>query len=258
MRIQLVSDLHLNHEEDNGEAFLECIFPSGSKPDVEVLVIAGDWNSVWDYDLTESLFARVAGLYKNVLVVIGNHENWRTFDNPNITPDDVNRGLLRLQVKYKPVHVFTTPGLVTIEGVKFFGGTGWYPNPSGRVGVDQDFVDFRAVKASRSWFFKQHALFKNSLDVLANTLQSPAVVVSHHMPHPKSSDPQFLSSPYNHYFVQDMTSTIMKVKPDLWLHGHGHYPADYMIGGTRVVCNPRGYPFEWKKRPPYMPKIIEI
>jgi hypothetical protein len=27
----------------------------------------------------------------------------------------------------------------------------------------------------------------------------------------------------------------------LWTHGHTHYPFDYRIGSTRVVCNPRGY-----------------
>jgi hypothetical protein len=27
----------------------------------------------------------------------------------------------------------------------------------------------------------------------------------------------------------------------LWTHGHMHDPFDYMIGTTRVVCNPRGY-----------------
>jgi hypothetical protein len=27
----------------------------------------------------------------------------------------------------------------------------------------------------------------------------------------------------------------------LWTHGHTHHPFDYVIGETRVVCNPRGY-----------------
>jgi hypothetical protein len=31
----------------------------------------------------------------------------------------------------------------------------------------------------------------------------------------------------------------------LWTHGHMHNPSDYLIDGTRVVCNPRGYvPYE--------------
>jgi hypothetical protein len=29
-----------------------------------------------------------------------------------------------------------------------------------------------------------------------------------------------------------------------WTHGHMHQQFDYMVGDTRVVCNPRGYPGE--------------
>jgi predicted phosphodiesterase len=37
----------------------------------------------------------------------------------------------------------------------------------------------------------------------------------------------------------------------LWIHGHTHDPFDYEINGTRVICNPRGYPGEnasWTSR----------
>jgi hypothetical protein len=27
----------------------------------------------------------------------------------------------------------------------------------------------------------------------------------------------------------------------LWTHGHTHEDFDYMVGTTRIVCNPRGY-----------------
>ncbi len=30
----------------------------------------------------------------------------------------------------------------------------------------------------------------------------------------------------------------------LWIHGHVHLAVDYTINGTRVICNPRGYPRE--------------
>ena len=28
----------------------------------------------------------------------------------------------------------------------------------------------------------------------------------------------------------------------MWIHGHTHQGSDYLLGKTRVVCNPRGYP----------------
>jgi hypothetical protein len=27
----------------------------------------------------------------------------------------------------------------------------------------------------------------------------------------------------------------------LWIHGHTHDSFDYLLNGTRIVCNPRGY-----------------
>lgn len=30
----------------------------------------------------------------------------------------------------------------------------------------------------------------------------------------------------------------------LWIHGHMHDPAAYALSGSRVICNPRGYPGE--------------
>jgi hypothetical protein len=30
------------------------------------------------------------------------------------------------------------------------------------------------------------------------------------------------------------------------IHGHLHRPADYLIGDTRIISNPRGYPDEIK------------
>jgi len=44
----------------------------------------------------------------------------------------------------------------------------------------------------------------------------------------------------------------------LWLHGHTHSPRDYVIGTTRVVCNPRGYPHEKWKPPVDLGLAIEL
>ena len=33
-------------------------------------------------------------------------------------------------------------------------------------------------------------------------------------------------------------------KAALWVHGHIHGQSDYVLGETRVIANPRGYPGE--------------
>jgi hypothetical protein len=44
----------------------------------------------------------------------------------------------------------------------------------------------------------------------------------------------------------------------LWTHGHTHEDFDYMIGSTRVVCNPRGYVNYEERADTWTPKLVEI
>ena len=69
------------------------------------------------------------------------------------------------------------------------------------------------------------------------------VVVGHHAPskqstHPRYKDEQLMNGGYS----SDLSEFILdhpQIK--LWTHGHTHETFDYMIGSTRIVCNPRGY-----------------
>jgi hypothetical protein len=46
----------------------------------------------------------------------------------------------------------------------------------------------------------------------------------------------------NGAYSSDCTDFIMdRPQIKLWTHGHTHHPFDYMVGETRIVCNPRGY-----------------
>jgi hypothetical protein len=69
------------------------------------------------------------------------------------------------------------------------------------------------------------------------------VVVGHHTPshascHPRYKDDSLMNGGYH----SDLSEFILD-RPGikLWTHGHTHELFDYMIGSTRVVCNPRGY-----------------
>ena len=45
----------------------------------------------------------------------------------------------------------------------------------------------------------------------------------------------------NACFVSDAEHLIDGRLARLWIHGHTHDSSDYVLNGTRVVCNPRGY-----------------
>jgi Icc-related predicted phosphoesterase len=69
------------------------------------------------------------------------------------------------------------------------------------------------------------------------------VVVGHHSPSRRSTKPQYAKDVHvNGAYSSDLEDFI-QARPQirLWTHGHTHHEFDYMVGATRVVCNPRGY-----------------
>ena len=59
-------------------------------------------------------------------------------------------------------------------------------------------------------------------------------------------------------FASRLELVIEEFAPALWIHGHTHDAFDYEIYGTRVVCNPRGYPEEAERYGFDTQLIVEI
>ena len=103
-----------------------------------------------------------------------------------------------------------------------------------------EFADFtpedsvRLHEASKAWLVAE----------LARAFDGPTVVVTHHLPASPSISRRYVNDPLNPAFASGLEDIIERYRPDLWIHGHTHVPCDYEIFGTRVICNPRGYPGE--------------
>ena len=76
---------------------------------------------------------------------------------------------------------------------------------------------------------------------LAKTFDGVTIVMTHHAPSRRSVAPEFADDPLSAAYASDMEALIERTQPQLWVHGHIHTSSDYVIGRTRVVCNPRGY-----------------
>jgi len=74
-------------------------------------------------------------------------------------------------------------------------------------------------------------------------LHNKVVVVGHHSPSKLSTKPQYEKDwEMNGGYSSDLTDFIMDHSEiALWVHGHTHHNFDYMLGKTRILCNPRGY-----------------
>jgi hypothetical protein len=79
--------------------------------------------------------------------------------------------------------------------------------------------------------------------VVAERPDEKFVVVGHHSPSKLSTHEQYKDQYLmNGAYSSDCSEFIMdRPQIKLWTHGHTHHPFDYIVGETRIVCNPRGY-----------------
>lgn len=160
------------------------------------------------------------------------------------------------------------------EQARFVGTTLWtdfrlYGTPEASMEIArQRLEDYRLIKVERG--YKQRLLdpsdivrlYAASVAFLRKELSRPfdgvTVVVTHHAPSRGSIAPGFQEDLLNPAFASDLEAVIRAHAPPLWIHGHMRDSFDYMIGKTRVVCNPRGY-FPDKLNPSFDPRLaVEI
>lgn len=144
-----------------------------------------------------------------------------------------------------------------VGGTRFLGTTLWTdyalhgdePAELQRAMADAvaDMNDFRLIQWSDGRPFMPEIVREIHLtqarwlaDRLAEPFVGPTVVITHHLPHRLSIHPKYSGSRYNPCFASDLDH-LVRAPVGLWVHGHTHESIDYVVNGTRVFCNPRGY-----------------
>ena len=86
------------------------------------------------------------------------------------------------------------------------------------------------------------------------------VVVGHHAPSKLSTHPRYKNEyTTNGGYSSDLSEFILdRPQIKVWTHGHTHDPYDYMIGSTRIICNPRGYIGYEKRAEEFELKYFEV
>ena len=243
MKIQILSDLHLEHGG---------IVPE-HHPEADVIVLAGDLAPY-----TEGLMEQLAEHWASaphILYVLGNHEFYGT-------DIDETRARLAEECAHAGIHLLD-PGMVQIEGVRFIGATLWtdllLEGKADEIGahmrISREISDFLGAIQHRGRDFttgesvERHradrAFLERELEE-AERAGEAAVVITHHAPSPKSIRPWYAGDPFNCAFASDLDRVIERYQPELWIHGHMHDPVDERLGRTRLVANPAGYAYEAK------------
>ena len=70
----------------------------------------------------------------------------------------------------------------------------------------------------------------------------PIIVVTHHAPSMYSVAEQYKNDLLSAAFASNLNQFIIEhPQIRLWAHGHCHAPCDYILGETRIICEPFGY-----------------
>jgi len=267
MKIALASDVHLEF----GEISFENI------ENADVLILSGDICVAADLMVKDDIgffdknvrsekyhkfFQECGERFPHVIYVMGNHEHYNGDYGNTITT-------LRDRLSYvRNLHILDKDTFV-VDDVTFIGGTLWTDmnkeDPITLMQMSGMMNDFRCVQNSnrvtifkdedgkfhqrKSRFTPEDAVedHKQMMDyiriMIEGKFDQKFVVVGHHSPSKQSTHPRYKEEVImNGGYSSDLNDFIMdhpQIK--LWTHGHTHEDFDYMIGSTRIVCNPRGY-----------------
>jgi predicted phosphodiesterase len=244
MKLLVYSDLHLDLYH------LKLQLDPGFLKTIDVVVLAGDISE----GTKGLLWAREAFPDKAIVYVDGNHEfygqNW-----------DKHIDAMRLLAREREIHYLENDA-ITIGGLRILGCTLW--TDFALYGADnkleamstarQHMNDYKRIKISPQpelYWQRKHRLFpamaarrhQVSRQWLEGQLSHGdprnTVVVTHHAPHPQSIPDDYTGHPLSPCYVSDLEALMGRAST--WIHGHIHDSVNYLVRGTRVVSNPRGY-----------------
>lgn len=264
MKISLASDIHLEFgylNLDNSE-------------ESDILILAGDILVASDFKINNKrsetyreFIENVTNRYGHIVYIMGNHEHYH--GDYAKTAD-----ILRDEFKYFNNLKFLDNNFVDICDVRFIGGTLWTDlnknDPLTFESIKRSMNDYQVIENSNipvnfrvltengtskyktkssifspSDSYEDHKRCVSTINEILNSYQDDkkVIVVTHHLPTHKSVPREFARDFHgNGAYASDLSEFILD-RPQIkyWVHGHTHDPCDYMIGDTRVICNPRGY-----------------
>ena len=202
-----------------------------------VVIFAGDAGNGWEY--YRSVYDFLLTQYEYVISIPGNHDYY--FEN-EVVPSN-------------------TQFFTKIEDYTFSGATLWtnFRNDANTADLAQRYInDFQFINPLRFDVYPDQLMEQwNWQDRAFLETAKADVMVTHFSPSSESTSLKFLGDPLNGYFTNECEYLIPK-RCKLWVHGHTHDSFDYMIGDTRVVCHPIGYPRENSDSFHINPKQVEI
>ena len=221
-----------------------------------ILLIPGDIGEVRRFNKYRNMIEVLSSKFKEVLLVPGNHEYYGS----NITK--THRKLKELDDSIQNFH-FLQNDFRMFDDVLILGGTLWTDydggNPLTKLQASLGMNDYKCIRHGSPTEYWHHRITPEEIEFfhyetktfLQKTVDKQreichnvkTVVMTHHAPSFNSVDPTYINDHLNGCYCSNMDYFVDSVGAKVWVHGHIHSSHDYMLGDTRIICNPRGYAF---------------
>lgn len=247
MKFRFISDIHNEFLTDHGE-YRHYDLPVMEGENEMCLLMAGDIGLLDSPRTYETFIDEMCKRFKCVFWTEGNHE----FYHGNIDKHSVEN----IAHSWTNLHTGELP--FNDEKIVVLGCTLWTDFDKGSpvtlweansrmndhriIRRGTEYSKFRAENAmalhhaQKKQLFKDIAWYKNE--------GYKVVVVTHHHPSFKGVSTEYIGDSLNGAYCSEFPELMVETKPDFWFCGHIHEYKQYDAAFTKVICNPRGYPWE--------------
>lgn len=222
-----------------------------------ILLLPGDVEEVQRFSKYRTMVEILTSKFKEVLMVPGNHEYYGS----NITK--THRKLKELDDAIENFH-FLQNDFRMFDNILILGGTLWTDfdgaNPLTKIRAMTNMNDYRCIRHGSVQEYWNRKLNPEDVEFfhyvtkkyLQETLDKQrevcdnikTVVMTHHAPSFQSVHEKYKDNDLNGCYCSNMDYFVESLDVDFWVHGHVHSSHDYMLGRTRVICNPFGYSYD--------------
>ena len=259
MKLRTYNDLHLDHYSSVGKLWYPPELPDDKDT---ILILAGDlWIGTRFIEYAgHSWISNVAPRFKQVLIVLGNHDYWPCNQDLTILrgAEKCNSMLQDFDIQNVKVLDCDTYQDPDHPDILFVGATLWTDMKKSDPLTMHNMSQFMAYDGkiayetgeggawsrftSEKWI-RTHNRHRDYIKLI--TEQNPdkkIVVITHHLPLETLGDPRYIGNCDNYYYYSDLSNIILDNKNImLWLYGHSHFQKDTMMVHCRFINNAVGY-----------------
>lgn len=260
LNFQIVSDLHVEFWTHKPKF-------NFIKPSAPILVLLGDTCCVGsdeDFSTFKRFINEYIDKFEHIIFISGNHEYYYNKPKKNIQPNKYNTmewcdKKLKLFAKNNPKLHYLNNNTMTLNSGKkkylIIGSVLWSWIPiAQRKKIQNRMNDYSYIYVQDkktniirnitsdeivSLHIKNRNYIKNQIKS-AKKIGMDVIVFTHHKPYLKNN---YKVDSYDCAYESDLTDLFEK-NVILWCYGHTHIKDNVKIKNTRLISNPKGYPYQ--------------